>query len=205
MNELLNDVVFSGIVAVRDRLLQLDKPLRLESGEPSFETPDHIKEAMFRALKDNATHYAPSTGIKPLKEAIVRKVARHNKIDYVKDLNNVLVVNGGMHGLYCAFRTLLNPGDEVLISSPYFVEYGTYAANHGGVPRVVAGTADFDGQVQLPCQVGNQGFIALFLDKNIPFGNQSDGEFRRTSRWLLRHWRRGLLLVAAGQEQAEEA
>ena len=55
MNKVLGEVVFSGIVAVRDRLLQLPAPLRLESGEPSFDTPAHIKEAMVRALSDNAT------------------------------------------------------------------------------------------------------------------------------------------------------
>ena len=62
MNTQLQDVVFSGIVAVRDRLLQLDNPLRLESGEPNFDTPEHIKEAMVKAMQDNATHYAASTG-----------------------------------------------------------------------------------------------------------------------------------------------
>ena len=53
MNNQLREVIFSGIVSVRDRLLQLDKPLRLESGEPSFDTPKHIKEAMAKALVDN--------------------------------------------------------------------------------------------------------------------------------------------------------
>ena len=134
MNEFLNDVVFSGIVAVRDRLLQLDNPLRLESGEPSFQTPDHIKEAMTRALTDNATHYAPSTGIKPLKEAVIRKIDRHNGIGYVNDLNNVVVVNGGMHGLYCAFRTILNPGDEVIIPRPNWTATNWIIKLSGGEP-----------------------------------------------------------------------
>jgi aspartate aminotransferase len=118
MNSQLTDVVFSGIVAVRDRLLQLPNPLRLESGEPSFDTPEHIKEAMAAALSANATHYAPSTGIPPLKQAILRKVAEKNGIDYLSGPNQVQVVNGGMHGLYCAFQTLLNPCDEVIIPRP---------------------------------------------------------------------------------------
>ncbi|MCB2231156.1 aminotransferase class I/II-fold pyridoxal phosphate-dependent enzyme [bacterium] len=118
MNNYLPEVVFSGIVSVRDRLLQLDNPLRLESGEPSFDTPSHITEAMVRALADKETHYAPSTGIKPLKEAVLRKIARRNKIDYVKNPNHVLIVNGGMHGLYCAFQTILNQGDEVIVPRP---------------------------------------------------------------------------------------
>ncbi len=118
MNRELPDVVFSGIVTVRDRLLQLDNPLRLESGEPSFDTPSHIKEAMFKALTDNQTHYAPSTGIKPLKEAIIKKVTEKNGIDYLDGLGKVVVTNGGMHGIYCTMRTILNPGDEVIIPQP---------------------------------------------------------------------------------------
>ncbi|MDX9858279.1 MAG: aminotransferase class I/II-fold pyridoxal phosphate-dependent enzyme [candidate division Zixibacteria bacterium] len=118
MNTRLNDVVFSGIVSVRDRLLQLANPLRLESGEPDFDTPAHITEAMARALADHETHYAPSTGIKPLKEAVLRKVAGRNGISYVQNPNHVLIVNGGMHGLYCTFQTILNAGDEVIMPRP---------------------------------------------------------------------------------------
>ena len=118
MNSELRDVVFSGIVAVRDRLLQLDNPLRLESGEPSFDTPAHIKEATIRAMHDNHTHYAPSTGIKPLKEACLRKMVEKNKIDYLDGLDKVTITNGGMHALYCTFRTILNRGDEVILPKP---------------------------------------------------------------------------------------
>ena len=78
MNKMMNDVVFSGIVSVRDKLLQLDNPLRLESGEPSFDTPAHIKEAFIKAINDNHSHYAASTGIKPLREACLKKI--HERI-----------------------------------------------------------------------------------------------------------------------------
>lgn len=118
MNRGLNDVVFSGIVSVRDRLLQLDNPLRLESGEPSFDTPHHIKEAMVKAMHDNQTHYAASTGIKPLKEAILRKISDKNGINYLDGLDKVVVTSGGMHALYCTMQTILNPGDEVIVPKP---------------------------------------------------------------------------------------
>ncbi len=118
MNRELDDVVFSGIVAVRDRLLQLPDPLRLESGEPSFDTPPHIKDAMNRAMVDNQTHYAPSTGIKPLKEAILRKVSEKNGIGYLDGIDKVTVTNGGMHALFCTMQTILNPGDEVILPQP---------------------------------------------------------------------------------------
>ena len=122
-------------MAVRDRLLKLERPLRLESGEPNFDTAPHIKEAMARALKDNATHYAPSTGIAPLKQAILRKIARRNNLTYVDNPENVLVVNGGMHGLYCAFQSLLEPGDEVVVPRPNWTATAWIIRLAGGEPR----------------------------------------------------------------------
>ncbi len=133
----LPSVVFSGIVAVRDRLLLLPNPLRLESGDPSFDTPEHIKEAAAKAIRDNNTHYAPSTGIKKLRDAIVRKVSQKNKITNIVNPDQVLVTNGGMHGLYCAFRTILNPGDEVLIPQPNWTSTAWIIRIAGGVPVTV--------------------------------------------------------------------
>lgn len=130
----LPSVVFSGIVVVRDRLLQLPNPLRLESGDPNFDTPQHIKEAAIKAVRDNQTHYAPSTGIKPLREAIVKKVNQKNGIANITGPEQVLVTNGGMHGLYCAFRTILNPGDEVLIPQPNWTSTAWIIRIAGGVP-----------------------------------------------------------------------
>ena len=71
MKNQLPEILFSGIVAIRDKLLQQKDPIRMESGDPDFDTPEHIKEAMQKALQDNKTHYAPSTGLKELREAIV--------------------------------------------------------------------------------------------------------------------------------------
>ena len=132
MNNQLRDIIFSGIVSVRDRLLQLDNPLRLESGEPSFDTPAHIKEAMAKALVDNHTHYAASTGIKPLREAILKKITEKNKIKNIDGLDKIVVTNGGMHALYCTFRTILNPGDEVIIPQPNWTATGSMIELSGG-------------------------------------------------------------------------
>jgi aspartate aminotransferase len=132
MNSAMREVIFSGIVSVRDRLLKMDNPLRLESGEPDFDTPEHVKEAMIRSLRDNHTHYAPSTGIKPLKEAVLKKVTEKNGIDYLDGLDKIVIVNGGMHGLYVTFRTILNPGDEVIIPQPNWTATGWMIQLSGG-------------------------------------------------------------------------
>ncbi len=112
----LDQVKVSGIVKVRDKLLQLDKPLRLESGEPSFDTPEVIKEAAIQALRENQTHYVASAGILPLRKAISEKLASENFMQMSE--NDIVVTNGGMHALYCTFNSLINESDEVIIPTP---------------------------------------------------------------------------------------
>src|SRR5437867_2089679 len=80
MAQLIDRVEMSGIVLVRDAILKLDKPYRLESGEPSFDVPEHIKEAMVQALRDNHTHYVASPGIPQLRNAILAKCRQTNNI-----------------------------------------------------------------------------------------------------------------------------
>jgi aspartate aminotransferase len=117
MAEVIDRVELSGIVKVRDVILKLEKPYRLESGEPSFDVPAHIKEAMVRALRDNQTHYVASAGIAELRKAILAKCRTTNGIP-MESSAETIVTNGGMHALYTLFRALLEPGDEVLIPDP---------------------------------------------------------------------------------------
>jgi aspartate aminotransferase len=118
VREILPDVELSGIIRIRDKLLQMEAPLRLESGEPDFDTPQHIKDAISRALRDNQTHYAASSGITPLKEAIYRKLCERNHMSWVSGPARASVTNGGMHALHAAFNTILDAGDEVLFPCP---------------------------------------------------------------------------------------
>ena len=91
---------------------------QFEGGEPFMPTPDVVKEAMKRALDDNQTRYAPSSGIPELREAIADKLRNRNSIP--AEAKDVIVVNGGMQGLFGAFQSIVNPGDEVLLFSPYW-------------------------------------------------------------------------------------
>jgi aspartate aminotransferase len=116
MNKALSAVQLSGIVAIRDELLKMDKPLRLESGEPAFETPDHIKEAAVKALRDNLTHYVNSQGIVPLREALSEKLAGENRV--TANPNEIIMTNGGMHGLFIVLSSIAGAGDEVIIPTP---------------------------------------------------------------------------------------
>jgi aspartate/methionine/tyrosine aminotransferase len=118
----LEEVGFSDIVQIRNKVLELSaagQPVHaFHGGEPFFETPDPVKQAATKALADNRTRYAPSSGIDPLREAIARKLQTKNRI--AAGVDDVIVTVGGAHALYAAFQTVLNQGDDVLLFSPYW-------------------------------------------------------------------------------------
>lgn len=91
---------------------------QFEGGEPYMPTPDFVKEAMVRALAENKTRYSPSSGILELRAAIAGKLNTKNNIP--AQSSDVIVMNGGMQGLFGAFQSVVNPGDEVLVFSPYW-------------------------------------------------------------------------------------
>ncbi len=138
-----DSVGFSEIVQVRNRVLERlaagETVWRFEGGEPYMPTPQPIKDAMTRALARNQTRYAPSSGIPELRTAIVAKVARRNGIP--ADRERAIVTNGGMHGLFAAFATLVDPGDEVLVFSPYWTPIVDVIAFFGGRPVLVSTAA----------------------------------------------------------------
>jgi aspartate aminotransferase len=119
----LETVGFSDIVQIRNKVMDLRAQGRqvhqFEGGEPYMPTPQHIKDAMTQALKENKTRYAPSSGVVELRTAIRDKVRERNRIP--ADIEDVLVVNGGMQGLFGAFQVTLDPGDEALMFSPYWM------------------------------------------------------------------------------------
>ena len=118
----LDAVGFSDIVKIRNRIMELRSQgatvYQFEGGEPFMPTPEPVKEAMKRALDENKTHYAPSSGIPELRSVIADKLRTKNRIPAQE--SDVIVLNGGMQGLFGAFQSTLNPGVEVLLFSPYW-------------------------------------------------------------------------------------
>lgn len=112
---------------------------QFEGGEPYMNTPDFIKAAMVRAVEENKTRYAPSSGIPELRSAIAAKLREKNYIP-AKD-GDVIVLNGGMQGLFGAFQSVVNPNDEVLIFSPYWTPIKDLVYHCQGKPVLVP-TAD---------------------------------------------------------------
>ena len=102
------------------------------AGEPDFDTPRRIKDAAIRALESGQTKYTEVGGIPELRAAVCQKLKRDNGLDYAPD--EVTVSCGAKHTLYNIAMALVNPGDEVLIPSPYWVSYPEQVRLLGGVP-----------------------------------------------------------------------
>ncbi|MDE6201217.1 MAG: pyridoxal phosphate-dependent aminotransferase [Clostridiales bacterium] len=110
------------------------------AGEPDFNTPDYIVAAGREALDKGMTKYTPASGTLALKKAICQKLKSDNGLDY--EPSNIVVSNGAKHSLFNAFMAILNPGDEVIIPSPYWLSYPEIVKMAGGVPVFVETKAD---------------------------------------------------------------
>jgi aspartate aminotransferase len=135
----LDEIGFSDIVNIRNRIMKLReqgaKVFQFEGGEPYMNTPDFVKDAMKRALDENKTRYAPSSGIPELRAAIADKLRTKNQI--AAQANDVMIMNGGMQGLFGAFQSVVNPQEEVLVFSPYWTPIKDLIAHCEGRPVLV--------------------------------------------------------------------
>jgi len=132
----LSRVKPSATIAVSQKKRELQAQgltvIGLEMGEPDFDTPENVKQAAIDAIRRGETKYTPVAGIKPLREAIAAKFKRENNLDY--DWTQTIVGTGGKHILFNALMATINPGDEVIIPSPYWVSYPEMVALCGGTP-----------------------------------------------------------------------
>ena len=109
--------------------------INLSVGEPDFDTPDFIKEAAIKAIRDGMTKYTAVDGTTGLKEAIIHKFVRDNKLTY--EPAQIIASCGGKHSLYNLFASLLNHGDDVIIPAPYWVSYIDIAKLMNATPIVI--------------------------------------------------------------------
>ena len=109
-------------------------------GEPDFNTPEHIKEAGIQAIRDGKTKYTPASGTPALKKAICQRMKEDWGVEY--EPAQVTVNAGAKHILYVALKTLVDPGDEVILPAPYWVSYYELIKMVGGVPVVVDTTEE---------------------------------------------------------------
>src|SRR5947208_9861017 len=139
--ERMNEIADSITLAVSAKANALKKAgvdvVGFGAGEPDFDTPAFIKDAAKAALDKGQTKYTPTPCLPDLRAAIADKFNRENNLPYKPE--NITTGAGGKHCLYMAFMAILNPGDEVLIPSPYWVSYPEQVKLAGGVPKVIRG------------------------------------------------------------------
>lgn len=133
MGSLLDRVPFSGIIRIRDMMYAVPDPFRLDQGDVSFDAPDSVKEAMARAIAENRSHYAQTTGLPRLRELLAEKLRTRNGIP-VADVDEVFVSNGGIHAIYVVCQALLEPGDEVILPDPLWPPAVSNVLAAQGVP-----------------------------------------------------------------------
>jgi len=109
--------------------------LDFSAGQPDFPTPEQVKLAGVRAIEDNQTRYTANSGMQELRDAIVQRIRRDHNLNY--DAGQVLVSPGAKASLYFACMTLIEPGDEVIVPSPYWVTYPEQVRLAGGTPVFV--------------------------------------------------------------------
>jgi aspartate aminotransferase len=110
------------------------------AGEPDFDTPDHIKEAAIRAIREGFTKYTPVGGTDELKDAVIAKLQRDNGLTYRR--NEICVSCGAKHTLYNLAQVLFEEGDEVIVPAPYWVSYVDIVVLTGAKPVIVPTTEE---------------------------------------------------------------
>jgi len=115
------------------------------AGEPDFDTPDYIKDAAIKALREGKTKYTPAAGIMELRKAIADKLKRENQLDYAPE--QVVVNIGGKHSVYQAIQAVVDPDDEVLLPTPYWVTYPEAIKLAGGRVKVIKTNRENDYKV----------------------------------------------------------
>ncbi|QCJ00958.1 pyridoxal phosphate-dependent aminotransferase [Agrobacterium larrymoorei] len=142
--DIMSRVKPSATIAVSQKFRELRAVgrdvVRLNIGEPDFDTPENIKEAAIDAIKRGETKYTPISGIPELRNAIADKFKRENGLDYKPE--QTIVGTGGKQILFNAFMATLNPGDEVIIPAPYWVSYPEMVSICGGRPVFVQTTLE---------------------------------------------------------------
>jgi aspartate aminotransferase len=160
------------------------------AGEPDFPTPAHIVDAALVAVSDPKNHrYTPAAGLPELREAIVAKTTRDSGFTY--PASQVVVTNGGKQAVYQAFATLLDPGDEVLVPTPYWTTYPEAIKLAGGVQVDVFAGAEQNYLVtvdQLEAARTPQTKVLLFVSPSNPTGSvYSPEQTKEIGDWAEKH------------------
>jgi aspartate/methionine/tyrosine aminotransferase len=136
MGTFYDSVPVSAIVRIRDMMYTVKDPYRLDQGDVSFDAPDTFKRAMIKAVEENRTHYLPTPGLPRLRQLVAEKLRTKNGIPVGHD-DEIVVTNGGTHGIFAVMHALLEPGDEVIVPDPEWPPTMAIVKAAGGVAVAV--------------------------------------------------------------------
>ena len=163
--------------------------INMSVGEPDFNTPDHIKEAAKKAIDENYSRYSPVPGYPELRRAIVDKLKRENNLDYTTD--EVLVSNGAKQSVCNTVMALVNPGEEVIIPTPYWVSYPQMALLAGGTPVFVEASFEQNFKMtpeQLEAAITPKTRLIILCSPSNPTGSvYNKEELRALANIILKH------------------
>jgi len=144
----------------------------LSLGEPDFDTPDFIKKAAIEALDKNITHYPPVNGFLDVRKAIAEKFKRDNGLTYSAD--EIVVSTGAKQAISNAIYALVNPGDEVIMPSPFWVSYAELVKMVGGIPVLINATVENEFKItpkQLSDAINNKTKLIIYSSPCNPTGS----------------------------------
>jgi aspartate aminotransferase len=176
--------------AAANRLKAEGKPIiNLTVGEPDFDTPESIKQAAHLALDKGYTKYTAVDGILHLKQAIIEKFKQENQLDY--SLNQVIVSSGAKQSIYNLMQSLLNPQDEVIIPTPYWVSYPDMALLAEAKPVFISSTLESGLKIspeQLEAAINEKTRLFIINSPSNPTGRvYTETELKELAKVLLRH------------------
>jgi aspartate aminotransferase len=173
----------------RDLKSQGIEVVDLSVGEPDFNTPDFIKLAGIKAIEDDFSHYPPVAGFPDLQQAVCTKLKRDNNLDYKS--NQIIISNGAKHSLMNIFMAMIDPGEEVIIPSPYWVSYPEMVKFVDGVPVFIETTQEADFKIspeQLEKAITPKTKLLLFNSPSNPSGMvYSQDELNALATVLAKH------------------
>jgi aspartate aminotransferase len=136
LSQRVQRVSLSANAAAKSRVTELREAGRdiidMTTGEPDFDTPEHIKQAAYKAIDGGVTKYTPTPGVRKLREAVQRKLKHENRLDY--PLPSIVIANGAKQIIFNAFAATLDDGDEVLVPVPYWPSFPDIVRINGGEP-----------------------------------------------------------------------
>lgn len=161
----------------------------LGAGEPDFDTPDHIKQAAIEAINNGKTKYTPVDGTPDLKQAIIKKFARDNQLDY--EANQILVSVGGKQSFFNLAQAYLQEGDEVIIPAPYWVSYPDMTLLAGAKPVIIEAGQDNHFKItpeQLEAAITDKTRLFVINSPSNPTGMAyTDAELKALGEVLRKH------------------